>query len=153
MGDFDEYRISNQDLRENDIPGSRAPWRVTETFALSFDGYKRHGSFARCANMANRCQKAYAKNRTVPETLDALRTCLFFEQRRWRHFEAFPDAAGRRYIGALLAKIRSVVRSSRSGTKKKPKPRNRQTRALQNLLVERRVTVVPVSRKRPLQAK
>ncbi|MGH8545173.1 MAG: hypothetical protein ACREX3_16430 [Gammaproteobacteria bacterium] len=89
-----------------------------EKFALSFDGYKRHGSFARCASIANRCEATYKKNRAVPNTLDDPRTCLFFEQWRWRHVGQFPDTAAMRYIGALLTKIRRLVRSSRARTKK-----------------------------------
>ena len=61
MGDFDEYRVSNQDLREGDVPDQQAPWEVVEKFALSFDGYKRHGSFARCASIANRCEATCRK--------------------------------------------------------------------------------------------
>ena len=132
MGDFDEYRISNQDLREGNIPGLQAPWEVVEKFALSFNGYKRYRSFARCARIANRCEAAYTKNRAVPKTLDHLRTCLFFEQRRWRHLEAFPDTAALRYIRALLSKIRSVVRSSRLRTKT-PRSRKMPTRSVQSV--------------------
>lgn len=54
MGDFDEYRISNEDIREDDVPRSQAAWQIVEKFALSFDGYKHHGSYARCADIAKR---------------------------------------------------------------------------------------------------
>lgn len=129
MGDFDEYRISNQDLREGDIPGPQAHWEVVEEFALSFNGYKRHGSFARCASIANQYEAAYKKNRAVPKTLDDLRTCLFFEQRRWRHVGQFPDTAAMRYIRALVTTIRKAIRSSRRTTKH-PETRKGQTRDL-----------------------
>jgi hypothetical protein len=124
MDDFDEHRISNQDLRADDVPGPQAAWEVVAKFALSFDGYKRHGSFARCAAIANRCEAAHKKNRSLPDTLDDLRTCLFFEQRRWRHFDESPDTATMRYIRALLSGIRRAVRSSGLTSKKPGSPKS-----------------------------
>jgi hypothetical protein len=124
MGDFDEHRISNQDLRAGDVPGPQTAWEAVAKFALSFDGYKRHGSFARCAAIANRREAAYKKNGALPRTLDDLRTCLFFEQRRWRHFGQEPDAATMRYIRALLTGIRSALRSSRLTSTKAGSPKS-----------------------------
>ena len=82
MGDFDEYRISIQALREGDVPGPHA-----------------------------------------------LRTCLFFEQRSWRHVGQFPNTVAMQYIRALLTTIRKAIRASRPRTKN-PGSRKRRTRAL-----------------------
>jgi hypothetical protein len=35
-----------------------------------------------------------------------LRTCLFYEQRRWRHFGEVPDEAAMSYIREVLEQIR-----------------------------------------------
>src|SRR5438445_10339544 len=127
MGDFDEYRIFNEDLREADVPRPQAAWQIVETFALSFDGYEHHGSFARCADIANRWEAAYKKNRSRPRSLDDLRTCLFFEQRRWRHFDAFPDTEAMRYIRSLLTEIRRLVRSSQLAPRQSGSQRNQKS--------------------------
>ena len=95
-----------------------------QTFALSFDGYEHHGSYARCADIANRWEAAYKKNRSRPRSLDDLRTCLFFEQRRWRHFDAFPDTEAMRYIRSLLTEIRRLVRSSQLAPRQSGSQRN-----------------------------
>jgi len=84
--------IRNSDLRVLDVP-SYEGW---ERFALSFDGYEAVGP-DRCAEIANR---------KSPRTLTEFRVCLFFEQRRWRHFGQEPDVEARRYIESLLEGIR-----------------------------------------------
>lgn len=89
--------IQNEQLRAADVPEPNADWSTISTFALSFDGYGVHGSFERCAEIANACRS---------ESLTDLRTCLFFEQRRWRHFGEVPDADAMVYIRSLLEQIR-----------------------------------------------
>jgi hypothetical protein len=43
--------------------------------------------------------------------LTELRTCLFFEARRWGHLKKSPDAASMKRIGALLFAISQKVRA------------------------------------------
>ena len=69
----------------------------TDPFALTFDAYEVLGSFEACGEIAN------ARN---SETLTNLRTCLFFEQRRWRHFGEEPDSSSMEYIHGIVEKIR-----------------------------------------------
>ncbi len=92
--------IPNCDLTLNTIPKTDSDWYDISMFALQFDGYKECGSFEACAEIANAGRD---------KTLTELRTCLFFEQRRWRHFGESPDAAGMVYIHSLIAKIRDKV--------------------------------------------
>lgn len=94
--------IANRDLSLADIPLPNADWDVIGTFALTFSGYEHWGSFEKCAGVAN-VQK--------DDTLSELRTCLFFEQRRWRHFGEDPDDEAMAYIGQVVEKIRSKVAS------------------------------------------
>jgi hypothetical protein len=94
--------LSNAALRLEHIPDEAAGWRKIGAFALTFDGYAAWGSFEACA--------AIAQERRG-ETLTELRTCLFFEQRRWRHFGEDPDAATMAYLHAVIAKIRAHVRA------------------------------------------
>lgn len=92
--------IPNCDLTLDLIPATDADWYDISMFALNFDGYKECGSFDSCAAIANAGRD---------NTLTELRTCLFFEQRRWRHFGESPDESGMVYIHGLIAKIRDKV--------------------------------------------
>lgn len=99
----DRHR-DNHDLRSSDIPPRGSPWSAIEPFARSFAGYQYHGSLDACAEIANarRC-----------ETLTDLRTCLFFEQRRYNHFGWPPAGEELEYIFDLLDGIRGMVESDR----------------------------------------
>lgn len=84
--------IPDNELRLEMVPKSDAGWHTIQEFALTFDGYGLHGSFEKCAEIANSRRH---------ETIGDLRTCLFFEQRRWRHFGEAPneEAIGLHSIG------------------------------------------------------
>ena len=92
--------IPNSDLTLDMIPSIDSCWSKMVDFALTFDGYEACGSFDACAEIANarRCN-----------TLTELRICLFFEQRRWRHFDDTPDAETMVYIRSIVEKIRDKV--------------------------------------------
>lgn len=92
-------------LRLADIPPSDADWNTIQRFALTFNAYEFHGSSEKCEQIAN-ARRA--------ETLIELRTCLFFEQRRWRHFGEEPDAEAMHYIRGLLDKIRKAVADAKT---------------------------------------
>lgn len=93
-------KVSNDDLRLQDIPYQKADWSAIQQFALTFNGYESHDSFEKCAQIANDHRH---------DTLTNLRICLFFEQRRWRHFGEEPDEDSMAYIRAVLNKIRHKV--------------------------------------------
>jgi hypothetical protein len=97
--------ISNEHLRIADIPDDLDGW---QEFALTFDGYRHHGSLEKCAAIAN------ARN---PVTLTEYRTCLFFEQRRWRHFGQEPDTETRAYVLRLLDGMRRLLVAGESATR------------------------------------
>jgi len=81
-----------------DLPVPGADWDEIQRFALTFDAYIHWGSFDKCAEIAN--------NRKA-STLTELRTCLFFEQRRWRHFGQEPQGEDMAYMHELIEGIRS----------------------------------------------
>jgi len=93
-------KIVNKDLTLSNIPNPDASWDEIGEFALTFDGYNVWGSFDKCAEIANARKH---------ESLTDLRTCLFFEQRRWRHFGENPDEETMIYIRGMVEKIRSMV--------------------------------------------
>ena len=95
--------IPSNELKASSVPSQDSPLHELIDFAHTFDGYKIWGSFEKCAEIAN------GKDHS---TLDALRTCLFFEARRWRHSGSDPDAEARTYWQHLLTEIRSRVERS-----------------------------------------
>jgi hypothetical protein len=90
------------------IPGPDEPWwPVVNEFALTFNAYDRVGPMGKVARIANNATTAFAEDGRLPKTADRIRTCLFFEQRRWRHLDAdaYQDPPTKAYIQALLARL------------------------------------------------
>jgi hypothetical protein len=90
----------DEPIRLETVPPPEADWEAIWRFADTFNGYKYWGSFKRCAEIANDHRDS---------TLTELRTCLFFEARRFQHFGDEPDGDEEHYIRELLAKIREKV--------------------------------------------
>lgn len=97
---LDSQEIANKDLMMGAIPGADADWGAVQKFALSFNAYNFWGSFEKCAEIANAQRH---------DSLTNLRTCLFFEQRRWRHFGYHPNAEAMMYLREVVEKIRGRV--------------------------------------------
>lgn len=94
--------VGNTELTPADIPPFNEVWARIEPFALTFDGFKYWGSVEKCAEVAQ------AKR---PGSLTELRTCLFYEARRWKLAGKVPDAASMKFIRALVYAIRKKVDS------------------------------------------
>ena len=101
--------IASSELTESDIPSPDADWGRIGAFALTFNGYEARAPSGKCGQIANQWAKRYAEQQELPDSLKELRTCLFFEQRRWRHFGYHPDDGAMTYIRALVEKIRRRV--------------------------------------------
>lgn len=102
-------RIPNSQLIEKDIPSRRAGLSKIETFALTYNGYAQWGSFKKCREVAKQGINLYKENKELNQSLTNLRTCLFFEARRWKHFEKAPNKKRVDYIHALVEAIRTRV--------------------------------------------
>ena len=105
---------TKMNITEKDLPPLNAEyWGVIDQFALSFDGYEQWGSFEKCAcaEIGNHSSATYQEKKVLPSSLIDLRTCLFFEQRRWRHFGEHPDKEIMTYIHALVEAIRNKLRN------------------------------------------
>ena len=93
------------------VPSEDAPWfpDVNE-FALTFNAYQRVGDFGTVAEMANTAESVFFEHGGISENLETLRSCLFFEQRRYRHSDSDPyrTPKSRSYLKALLGKIREL---------------------------------------------
>lgn len=98
-------------LTQDLVPGPQASWISIEKFALTFDAYAFLG-FERCAALANKAVARFQEDGTLPQGLAQLRSCLFFEQRRFRHMDTIPTGSGLAYIHALLEAIRRQAEPS-----------------------------------------
>jgi hypothetical protein len=79
-----------------------APWPEIWTFALSYNAYDRDGGFDGAARLGNDRAKRWATDGSLPDDLAVARAALFFEQRRYRHFDADPANGDERYVRALV---------------------------------------------------
>jgi hypothetical protein len=97
--------IPNSRLTPRQIPKPGADWRKIEKFALSYNGYESYGED--CGKFANEARHEYESTSKLRDrlTLSELRTCLFFEQRRYRWFAENPTAKDIPYINNLLEAI------------------------------------------------
>ena len=82
-------------------------------FALIFDGYKLNGDedtgFQNCAEIANNAKDVWYETKTLPDSLHDLRSCLFFEQRRYHHTGGTLFGSDDiKYFVALVGRIREV---------------------------------------------
>lgn len=103
--------IPNSLLIERDIPSRRAAWKNIYPFAHTFNGYEHWGSVKRCREVARQGIVLHKSNQELPQSLTDLRTCLFFEARRCKHFEKAPTKIGMVYIHDLVEAIRVRVQT------------------------------------------
>jgi len=101
--------IPNDALRLDDLPAPDADGAEVWQLADTFNGFKHWGSFERCAEIADR--HSYDQQRD--SNLIELRTCLFFDCRRWHHYGKQPDMHDSPYIRGLVEKIREMVTTGR----------------------------------------
>lgn len=97
--------ILSKRLVAAELPSPDASIAALVDFAHTFDGYSFWRSTDRCADVAN------ARDHS---SIDTLRTCLFFEVRRWRHFGEDPDDEALTYWRELVELIRQRIRQSES---------------------------------------
>ncbi len=92
------------------VPPVTASWQTIVRFALTIDGYKAVGP-RECAQLANSVKSEFSKDAPSLETLSLteLRLCLFFEQRRFNHFNCEPQDIDRIFINALLEAIQKKI--------------------------------------------
>lgn len=105
-GDFSAGAVPNADLGRHMVPPAGGSWAEVEELALSYDGY---GYWSDVAELGNRSLQRWTRDRTLPPSLDELRGCLFYEQRRWHHFGEEPHGRGAEYVRALVEAIRAAV--------------------------------------------
>jgi len=118
-GDFAGSAIANASLRETDVP-DRGDWDAVSEFALSYDGYAYWDDLP---ELANRFVQRWTRDRSLPTTLDELRGCLFYEQRRWHHFGEDPAGRSADYMQAIVDAVRALVLPTTRAPAPIPDPR------------------------------
>lgn len=106
--------IPNSKLKPSHIPKPGTDWRNIERFALSYNGYEHYGE--ECGEFANKVRHEYESTTKLRDrlTLSELRTCLFFEQRRYRWAAEDPTAKDMPYISELLTAIAVALKVNES---------------------------------------
>ena len=97
--------IQTGELRETDLPNSYGEWTDYASFALTFTPKDSE----ECRELGSDAYYRWQRTGEVPRTLEELRACLWFEQRRWRFLGREPDRLGMQYAGALIRAMRAHV--------------------------------------------
>jgi hypothetical protein len=154
-GDFAASAIPNAELDNTAVPTRGESWEAVSDFALSYDGY---GYWDNLPSLAGRVLQRWTRRRSLPATLDELRGCLFYEQRRWHHFGEEPTGRSAEYMWAVIDAIAALTAPVASTVHRIPDPR----RAIASethvkLVVTRAVALRPLpsttSSVRPLPAR
>lgn len=87
------------------VPPADAAWPDIWRFALTYNAYDRLGGFEQAAAVGNRYADRWRTQRELPAGIDTARVALFFEQRRYRHFDSDPSGKSETYIRALVGRI------------------------------------------------
>lgn len=87
------------------IPLANSSWGSLSTYALTHNGYEHN---ANLADFANKTSVKFYEKKEIPtsHTIEQLRDCLFFEQRRFRFYGSAPQGNDLEYIKALVHEIR-----------------------------------------------
>ena len=116
-GDFAASAIPNAELDLTAVPRRGESWDAVSDFALSYDGYAYWDDLS---TLAGRVLQRWTRRRSLPATLDELRGCLFYEQRRWNHFGEEPTGRSAEYMWAMVEAIGAMV--ARVSPKVTPSP-------------------------------
>lgn len=95
------------------VPHPDAPWGDIEEYALAC---APEAGRAELAHMASAARRVWTRYRQLPQGVEELRACLFFEQRRWHLFGAEPDGPARAYASALVLGIGLAVHATAEPT-------------------------------------
>jgi len=105
-GSFAPCAVANAALTPDSVPTEADGWERLNEFALGYDGYAYWDNLP---ELAHRSLAQWTRTGSGPETLDELRACLFYEQRRWHHFGDTPSGRSAQYLWALADAIRDLV--------------------------------------------
>ena len=119
-GDFSACAIPNDELDITTVPRRGESWDAVSDFALAYDGYEYWDDLSA---LAGGILQRWTRRRSLPETLDELRGCLFYEQRRWHHFGEDPSGRSAEYMWAIIDAIGALTMRATSTIGPIPDPR------------------------------
>lgn len=101
--------IPNAELTEKDLPPPNASLAEIAKFALTFNGLEYWGPGEQGVTRADHWVALFEKDGSLPDSLNDLRACLFFEETRdyWSGF--CQDEQERCFCRALVEAIRGKV--------------------------------------------
>jgi hypothetical protein len=97
------------------VPGPDASGSEISVFALTYNGYSRHGGMSGIGERMNRLAADFEQRGQLSDDLSELRTALFFEQRRAHHVEPYGPDWPTPYVLAVLDRIRDQTGGSVPG--------------------------------------
>lgn len=97
--------VRSGDLREMDLPSTYAEWADYARFAAAFQPRSTDDA----GELANWAIARWRRTGELPGSIEELRSCLWFEYRRWRFHDRVPDAETMRYCAAVVRAIRDLV--------------------------------------------
>jgi hypothetical protein len=116
--DLDEFALPRGEITETasdsvrleDVPGPGATWARITWFAAHYNGYAHYGNRA-LGELANEAVAYWREHGVIQPSLslDDLRACLFFEYRRYHHFDHTPSIEATPYLRGLVEAIRERV--------------------------------------------
>jgi hypothetical protein len=119
-GDFSARALPNAELGTAEIPRRSDSWEAVSDFALSYDGYEYWDDLP---ELASRSLQRWTRSGALPATLDELRGCLFYEQRRWHHFGEDPTGRSAEYMRVIVDAIGALALPRTQTTDPAPDPR------------------------------
>lgn len=104
---MDKEYIPNKDLKRSDVPDADAEWQTIWQFAHLYHPWVDQRV---AGDLANAIQKHHYLHGVYPQNLHALRVCLWFEWRRYRHFGWNPlEDRGGKYVRGLVRTIQTLL--------------------------------------------
>ncbi|MEV0132466.1 hypothetical protein AB0H83_28880 [Dactylosporangium sp. NPDC050688] len=94
--------------RRAEVPGEGAGFAALVTFAHTYNGYDLHGGSSGLAEVVVPVQRAWERTGALPDDVDTLRACLFFQQRSHYWDGGLWDFETAPFVVALLARIRAL---------------------------------------------
>lgn len=111
--------VANDRLEPSTFPKRRDPFNNIVAFAYSFDGYAHFG-MEKCAEICNAALSNFYRSQVLPDDIDTLRACIFFEARRWTLYGKEPDNKGLIYIHALIDRLEKQIQKREVGVGEAP---------------------------------
>jgi hypothetical protein len=90
------------------VPDERAGFPVLVTFAHTYNGYDLHGGSAGLSELVMPVQREWERTAALPNDVDLLRACLFFQQRSHYWDGGLWDFETAPFVVALLKWIRAL---------------------------------------------